>query len=71
LDTTICYCFGVTRGEICTVIREHKCTTPEEIGERCQAGRGCHSCVFDLEELIEEVQAEDRRQQRAGRQASA
>lgn len=51
----ICSCFSVGRNTLCNEIKQMKLTTPEQIGERLQAGTNCGSCVPELRELIAEM----------------
>jgi NifU-like protein len=56
----ICTCFGVSEGEIENIIAESKAETVEEVGEICNAGTGCGSCRFLIQELIDVHEAEAR-----------
>jgi assimilatory nitrate reductase catalytic subunit len=40
---------------LCTAIREFGLNSPEEIGQRLQAGTNCGSCVPELRALIGEA----------------
>lgn len=49
----ICTCFGVSEETIETLIAERRATTAEEIGEICNAGTGCGSCLFLIREMTD------------------
>lgn len=49
----ICTCFGVSEETIENVIAENKTETVEEVGQICNAGTGCGSCQFLIQELID------------------
>ena len=49
----ICTCFGVSEERIEEVIFENQAETVEEIGEFCNAGTGCGSCQFLIQEIID------------------
>ena len=49
----ICTCFGVSEETIEKVIAENQTETVEEIGAVCNAGTGCGSCQFLIQELID------------------
>lgn len=49
----ICTCFGVSEEKIEKVIAENQADTIEEIGEICNAGTGCGSCQFLIQELLD------------------
>jgi NifU-like protein len=49
----ICTCFGVSEESIETVIAENQIETVEEVGEVCNAGTGCGSCRFLIQEMID------------------
>ena len=51
----VCSCFGVGVNALCTAIREFGLHSPEEIGQRLQAGTNCGSCVPELRALIGEA----------------
>ncbi len=51
----VCSCFGVGVNTLCTAIRDFGLRSPEQIGERLQAGTNCGSCVPELRALIGEV----------------
>ena len=50
-DELVCQCMQVTRGEIVAAIRAGA-RTVDDLKEATQAGTGCGSCVFDLEDLL-------------------
>jgi NifU-like protein len=49
----ICTCFGVSEETIKRVIAENYIETVEEIGEICNAGKGCGSCQMLVAELLD------------------
>lgn len=49
----ICTCFGVAEETIETLIETENAESIEEIGELCNAGTGCGSCQFLIQELID------------------
>ena len=49
----ICTCFGVSEETIENVISENHAETVEEVGAVCNAGTGCGSCQFLIQELID------------------
>jgi assimilatory nitrate reductase catalytic subunit len=51
----VCSCFSVGRNTLCRAIQEFGLQSPEEIGQRLQAGTNCGSCVPELHALIGEV----------------
>ncbi len=54
----VCSCFSVGINTLRNAIVEDGCITPEAIGECCQAGTNCGSCVPELRTLISETLAE-------------
>jgi len=49
----ICTCFGVSEETIENVIKENSLESVEEVGTVCNAGTGCGSCQFLIQELID------------------
>lgn len=49
----ICTCFGVSEERIEKIIAENEVETVEEIGEICNAGTGCGSCHFLIQEMLD------------------
>lgn len=49
----ICTCFGISEDTIQSVIGETLAETVEEVGDACNAGTGCGSCRFLIQELID------------------
>jgi NifU-like protein len=49
----ICTCFGVSEETIENVISENHAETVEEVSAICNAGTGCGSCQFLIQELID------------------
>lgn len=49
----ICTCFGVSEERIEKIIIENEVETVEEIGEICNAGTGCGSCQFLIQEMLD------------------
>ncbi len=49
----ICTCFGISEDTIQSIINEKRAETVEEIGDACNAGTGCGSCRFLIQELID------------------
>ena len=54
----VCICFGVTRPELETVIRENDLKTVEDVTNYCKAGGGCGGCRSKIGEIIAEVRGE-------------
>ena len=54
-DVHICYCNGITKGEIVKAIKEKGLTTADEVGEETTAGTVCGSCIPDIEDILNEV----------------
>ncbi len=54
----ICTCFGVSEERIEKIIAESQVETVEEVGRACNAGTGCGSCQFLIQELIDTAKAE-------------
>jgi assimilatory nitrate reductase catalytic subunit len=57
IGAVICSCFGVGRNSICSAIRQHHLTSPQEIGQRLRAGTNCGSCLPELKSLLNEQRA--------------
>lgn len=55
----ICTCFGVSEDAIQKIIAENQTETVEEISDACNAGTGCGSCRFLIQELIDVYQMEN------------
>jgi bacterioferritin-associated ferredoxin len=49
----ICTCFGVSEEEIEKVIEEYQAVSVEEVSDVCNAGTGCGSCQFLIQEMID------------------
>lgn len=49
----ICTCFGVSEETIRQIISEQRTKTVEEVGDLSNAGTGCGSCRFLIQELID------------------
>jgi NifU-like protein len=49
----ICTCFGISEDTIQGIISETSAETVEEVGDACNAGTGCGSCRFLIQELID------------------
>jgi NifU-like protein len=47
----------VSRGKIERIIRENHLTTTEEVTNYLKAGGGCGSCLADIDDLVDEVNA--------------
>src|SRR5665213_1261771 len=54
IGAVICSCFGVGRNSICSAIRQHRLTSPQQIGQRLRAGTNCGSCLPELKALLNE-----------------
>jgi NAD(P)H-nitrite reductase large subunit len=55
----ICTCFGISEDTIQSVISETGAETVEAVGDACNAGTGCGSCRFLIQELIDIHQLEN------------
>jgi NifU-like protein len=49
----ICTCFGVTEEKIESMIVNGGAASVEEVGRRCNAGTGCGSCQFMIQEMVD------------------
>ncbi|MFV0387381.1 MAG: (2Fe-2S)-binding protein [Pyrinomonadaceae bacterium] len=49
----VCTCFGVDEEAVERAIRKNGLRTVEEVGETTNAGTGCGSCLFLLQEMID------------------
>ena len=56
LDETVCFCMGVTAGDIKAAV-EAGATSVEAVQEATSAGTGCGGCVDTIAELIKEFTA--------------
>ena len=52
VGATICACFNVGEKTILKAIEQHQLTTYQEVGQCCQAGTNCGSCVPEVKALI-------------------
>ena len=57
----ICECFGVTDKQIIHAIREDDLSTVEQVTNYTKAGGGCGSCHPKIEEIIDRIQKEERK----------
>ena len=48
----ICTCFSVTEERIEQLIKDYSLNSVEEVGDACNAGTGCGSCMMLIEELL-------------------
>lgn len=55
----ICTCFGVSEEHIEKVIADNQIETTEQVKEICQAGGGCGSCRFLIQEMIDVYREEN------------
>lgn len=49
----ICTCFGVSEETIENIVRKYSVETVEEVSDICNAGDGCGSCRFLIQEIID------------------
>lgn len=49
----ICTCFGVSEEEVEKVIEKYQAVSVKEISDVCNAGTGCGSCQFLIQEMID------------------
>jgi NifU-like protein len=49
----ICTCFGISEETIENLIRKRSILSIEELGEICNAGRGCGSCRMLIQEMLD------------------
>lgn len=61
LDRTICYCFGVTERKIREVVTANELSTVEDVIHYCKAGGGCGGCRPDIEEILESIKGEKKK----------
>lgn len=55
----ICTCFGIAEETIEKVIATNSAETVEAVGEVCNAGTGCGSCRFLIQEMIDVYEREN------------
>ncbi|TVR43264.1 MAG: hypothetical protein EA402_10050 [Planctomycetota bacterium] len=51
-DETICWCIGVSRGEILQAMREKGCRNLDTVCRATRAMGGCMTCRYDIEAII-------------------
>jgi NifU-like protein len=51
-EALICTCFGITEETILKLVNELSLNTVEEVGDACNAGTGCGSCIMLIDELL-------------------
>jgi len=56
----ICTCFGVSEDTIERLVKENSLETVEEVTDICNAGGGCGSCQFLIQEILDVRQIESR-----------
>lgn len=61
-EPLVCTCFGVTEERMVKLINDFSLSKVEDVGDACNAGRGCGSCIM----LIEEILTIERRHQQNG-----
>lgn len=49
----ICTCFGVSEETIEKIVRQYAVETVEDVSDICNAGDGCGSCRFLIQEIID------------------
>lgn len=49
----ICTCFGISEETVEAAIAENSLATVEAVGAICRAGRGCGSCRFLIQDLLD------------------
>ena len=54
----ICTCFGVSEEILEKIIKQNSLETVEEVGTVCNAGTGCGSCQFLIQELLDVYRSE-------------
>lgn len=52
-NETICYCIGVSRGQILAAMRDKGAKSLAEVVRETRAMGGCMTCRFDIESVIE------------------
>src|SRR4030095_16146854 len=52
-DSQICSCNNVTKGQICSAIREHELATVSGVKACTRAGTGCGGCVPLVAEILD------------------
>lgn len=55
-DMVLCFCYGVTWGEIQAQLAQHNPQTLMELIALTKAGNGCGSCWGELESLLDAYQ---------------
>lgn len=56
-DQIICTCLDLSKGEIATEIKKHCCKSTDDVADAIEAGAVCGSCVDDIQEILDEVNA--------------
>ncbi len=54
-DKTLCFCMGLTEGEVREAIISKGLKTVEEVGEATKAGTGCGGCQANIQQLLDEI----------------
>ncbi|TVR16364.1 MAG: hypothetical protein EA401_01465 [Planctomycetota bacterium] len=53
-DETICYCIGVTRGQLRAAFHQRQCRDLNAVVRATGAMGGCMTCRYDIEEVLRE-----------------
>ncbi len=56
-DDIVCTCFGVSRHEIETVVKENSLTSVDDVTNYCKAGGGCGLCRDKIQAILDETAA--------------
>ena len=54
-DKQICICYGVSKKEIEELIIEKGLKTAEEVQESSNAGNACARCMYDIEDILNDL----------------
>lgn len=57
-DEIICECFCITEAEIQQTICANELETVEDVTDACNAGGGCGSCQFVIQDILDEFSRE-------------
>jgi NifU-like protein len=54
----VCACFNITEEDIVNAVKQNGLTTVEQVTNYTKAGGGCGTCIGDIEEIVDRVNAE-------------
>jgi NifU-like protein len=59
-EALVCTCFGVSEKTIEKLVRDERIESAEALARKCNAGRGCGSCQFLIQDIIDSQRREFR-----------